>query len=367
MQWLLLLALLAFFFYRFRKSAEWHFPLVLFKTKRAVERMWRVGRKHKKMFNIFGDLAILLALVAMPATFYLIGRSAYDVVTIEGMKSPIAPVVPGVRLPGTDVFIPLWQGLIAMLILGSVHEFAHGVVAAAQNTKPKSVVLIFITILASFGVELDEKEVNALGTRKKLRIFAAGSFANLVTAVVFAVLLLGLAKASAPLLQPVGMRIVEVAFDTPASGVLEVGDLVLELNGTKADDFASFVNASLRMRPNETMTVKTQRGVFELVATPDPEAPERGRIGIVSSVEFEESKRPLISVVVWLSQLFNWVVGLNLSVGFLNLLPLPPFDGGRIFAILSDKYGRSGLTKIVYALTFSFLMVNIFGGFVKGL
>lgn len=368
MDWLLFIILVSAFFYKFRKSAEVHFPIVMFKTERLVNDVWRIGRKHKKFFNTLGDLAILAALIIMPLSLYMIGKSGYDVMTIPEMKSPIAPVVPGVRLPGSDVFIPLWQGVIAMLVLGTVHELSHGLVASAQGTKPKSIVMIFITVLASFGVELNDRDVKRMPLRQQLRIFAAGSFANFVTAIVFAALLIGLSHAVAPNIVPLGMEIVEIAKGSPAEGKLSVGDYILELNGTDANDYASFVNASLSLLPNEPVKILTNKGEITLQTTVHKTDPSRGRIGVISSPKVKIKHELFMGPIIWIIQLFNWIVGLNLSVGALNLLPLPPFDGGRMVGLTAEKFKHKGpFKKLIYATTFVFLMINIFGGFIKGL
>ncbi len=367
MDWLILFVLLAVLFYKFRRQAHFKFPILYFQTKRLVDDVWRTGKRHRRLISTAGDVGVLIALFLLPLTFFFVAKSAFDVATVEGMKSPIAPVVPGVKLPGTDVFIPLWHGVVAMAILGSVHELSHGLMASAQGTKPKSIVILFLAILTSFGVELDEKEVSALSLRKQLRIFAAGSFANFLTALLFFVALLLFSRAAQPFLQPTGMRIVEVGAGTPAEGVLEVGEVVVSMNGTPAHNLSSFLQVSQTMLPNQTMSVETRERRVFLETAPHPEQEGRGRIGIITSMEFE-APRVVVSPLIWLGQLFHWLIGLNIGVGFLNLLPLPPFDGGRMAAAISEKYLEgSRFPQLLYTLTFALLMVNIFGGLIKGL
>jgi len=368
MEWLIALLLFLAVMYKYRKQAEVHFPLVMFRARKLVDAVWKIGRRHSRAFSIVSDLAVLLSLIAMPFVFYLIGKSAFDIMTIKELGSQIVPIVPGVKFPGSEIYIPLWSGIIAMAVLGSVHELAHGLVASAQGTKPKSIVLIFLAFFTSFGVELDEREMQAIDLRKKLRIFAAGSFANFLSAIAFALAMFAIAALVAPLVVPEGMRVITIEPGSPAEGLLSVGDMILEMNGTSTKDIVAFANYTSSFAPNETLTVVTDKGTFTLPANYETGNSTVGKIGVVSTPEFVLWKKLLLYPSFWLLQLLNLIVSFNVSVAFLNLMPLPPFDGGRIVMSISEKYlPKSKLPNFIYAVTFSLLMVNMFGGLVKGL
>ena len=63
-----------------------------------------------------------------------------------------------------------------------------------------------------------------------------------------------------------------------------------------------------------------------------------------------------------LTTLLEVGVLMNLSLGFFNLLPLPPFDGMRILTSIFPKYGRK-LSRYVDSQGIVFMLVSLFIAF----
>lgn len=93
------------------------------------------------------------------------------------------PLLPGVNLP----FV---EGILALAILLVVHELSHGFLARIANVRLDSAGIVFYGILP-FGafVDPDEKEMEKLPDTQHNRLLAAGSAANLITSMIFALLM----------------------------------------------------------------------------------------------------------------------------------------------------------------------------------
>ena len=61
-----------------------------------------------------------------------------------------------------------------------------------------------------------------------------------------------------------------------------------------------------------------------------------------------------------------WIFVLNLGIGMVNMLPIKPLDGGMIFEAIATKLSKHAgrhLTNLVSIMMFSFLLFNLFGGY----
>ncbi len=75
--------------------------------------------------------------------------------------------------------MPLGYGLIALVTVIVVHEFAHGILARAEGIRIKSIGVLLLAIIPGAFVEPDEEEVKKANRLSKLRIYAAGSIFNI--------------------------------------------------------------------------------------------------------------------------------------------------------------------------------------------
>ena len=105
-------------------------------------------------------------------------------------KPAIQLILPSLSATGAEgpgyILIPFWFWLITIGIILIPHEFMHGVIARAEKIKLKSVGLLLLAVLPGAFVEPDERHLKRAKFWTRIRIFAAGSFANfLVAALVF--------------------------------------------------------------------------------------------------------------------------------------------------------------------------------------
>jgi membrane-associated protease RseP (regulator of RpoE activity) len=300
-----------------------------------------------------GGLALLLKAISIIITIALFAFN-----TASGTADPggvlagegpgATPVLPGINLPFAE-------GIIALAILLVVHEGAHGVLGRVAKIPLKSTGMVFLGILP-FGafVDPDEKKLEKTDADRQNRVLVAGSTANILTATAlfFAFIAFTFIVAASHPGNAIGTTYVEVysvAANGTAFGVLEPGMKILSWRGVPISGIQDFTAAANGTAAGSAIQVVTDKGAFEITAGAG------GKVGVVviaQAYSFSSLVRDLAPSEPWLPFLYN-LIGitfvLNILVGMVNLLPIPPFDGYRILALwLKEK--RIGPVKAIDAV-----------------
>ncbi|MEE9323664.1 MAG: site-2 protease family protein [Candidatus Aenigmarchaeota archaeon] len=341
------------------------------------------------MFNIyptFSDLellkpyiSILVGIFGVPALLVsLLFSHAFKITVGQSQIPGVSPLLPGIGeegfgffFPGTGIFIPFWQALIAIICLLVPHEFAHGVLTRCHKIKLKSAGILTVgPIPIGAFVEPDQKEMEKHEGKARMRIYAAGSFTNLIVSVI-ALLLIALVMAPMvnTITEPTGMMITNVINGTPAHGVLERGFVIKEINSMQTLDIEFFQSAVSDLRPGQTTTLLTTNGTFSLTLVEHPSNSSKGYMGIDLQEKFEIKDefrgeyRMQADVILFVAPTLFWVFFLSFNIALVNLLPVIPFDGGKMFEEFMQEFGiskkrKNMLLKIVIAIILMLLLVN---------
>lgn len=138
-------------------------------------------------------LVSLMLLVGGLFLFILFGIVFYGGIVLYGIiqqlffgVETLSTMSPGgtFLLPGVN--LPLFEGLIALVVVMVAHEGAHAVLARIGKVPLRSsgIVLFGIIPVGAF-VEPDEKKLAELDDVKQTRVLAAGSTSNFVTSCIF--------------------------------------------------------------------------------------------------------------------------------------------------------------------------------------
>jgi hypothetical protein len=284
------------------------------------------------VISIFGG--VLLFMIA------LLGFSAFDILytilsavskaVVTGNTSSyanlssqvpgIAPIIPGLTLP-------LFSGILALAVVLVVHEFSHGILARVSKIKLKSMgILPFGIIPVGAFVEPDEKQVEKLEKRKQNGIFVAGVSSNFIMTFLFFALTALMIIYAIPVFFKQGVVIAGTVQGYPAYGVIKTGSVINSWNGYPVNSIESVDYAARNFTPYAIVRVSTNKGnyTFDTNAT--------GKIGVlVQQSEIPKSGGALPGVVDFLYSFFVITFVLNFFVGGMNLLPLPAFDGWRVY------------------------------------
>ncbi|WP_297498195.1 site-2 protease family protein [Thermococcus sp.] len=315
------------------------FFIAMWRTKRLLGFIDRLSRINRKFWKVYADIGIAVGFIGMAYVFYALARTAMRTLQ-TGKGGGVQLVIPGVT-------IPLWYGLVGLVVVMVVHELSHGVVARAERLPLRSVGLVLLAVIPGAFVEPDEEALEKAPLRSRLRVYGAGSMANIVTAIVTALLV---TYAVSPLLVPAGIEVSDVVKGSPAYGVLHRGDVILSINGHETKTMEQFLDVMNRTRPGEKATLTVLRNgkkvQLSLTLGEHPQRKGKGYIGIYPR-QYVVSRIGHESLVLPLFFSLYWIYVLNIGIGLMNLFPLVPLDGGRMFDDVVKEYLPQGIVRPV--------------------
>jgi membrane-associated protease RseP (regulator of RpoE activity) len=227
----------------------------------------------------------------------------------------VQAVIPGVT-------IPFWYGVIGLITVLVVHEFAHGILARSEGISLKSLGVVSLSIIPIGAfVEPDEEEMKSKSRGAKLRVFAVGSFSNILLALLaFG----GLTLLANNIFDYSQVQISEVSEGSPAAEYLEKGMLIEGINGKEVTSLREFFQIMGDVEPKDNVRVDTDQGVFSLTATARKDDPSRGYMGVVVRNALENKVTRVFGTTLPLAVYFSlyWIFFLNQGIGLINLAPL---------------------------------------------
>ncbi len=277
-----------------------------------------------------------------------VASGATNTGALAGQIPGVAPIIPGIDLP-------LIAGIISLAILLIIHETSHGVLARAFGIKLKKVGLVMFGLIP-FGafVEPDEKAVSKLDSIKQTKIVAAGVSMNLIAMLVFFVPMMLMTAFVVPGLYSNSVEITHVISGYPANGILEPGMIIQKWNGYSITGLGSFSVAAANDTPGKLVQIVTNTGAYSIKAAPSPSNSSKGIVGIEvgNPLSTSLSARTLF----FLYSLFSISFLLNFLVGVINLLPIPGFDGWRIY---KTNIKSSTFVNALVAIIVIGLLINV--------
>jgi len=342
--------------------------MLIWRTKFGLRFIDRVGKTLRKFWLAFGSTAAALGFIFMAGVFAALLLSAVLIFQYPELPSGVKLIYPGIT-------IPLIEGLVALFSVLIVHEFAHGFVMRAQGLRTKSTGLLLWMVIPGAFVEQDENQLKRAPLLKRLRVYGAGSFAN----VVFAILCLGIILA---LISPKpGVYVYGIQHGSPAENNLWLGARLIKMDDimiSSYDDYYDFVE---EITHGENLDILTENGRVTITASEN----YRDNIGIlpIAATSCWEFTNPLIvtvvaaedligfrpiihpyvynSVIPWEGiTILKWIFMLNFGIGLINLLPAVPLDGGYMLrGLLEKKVKKETAKRVSYAIALFVLALII--------
>ena len=341
-------------------GVELNFPVIMWKTQKLRGLISRFSNLSPKFWRWYMNVGVIVAFGAMIFITWTIVSTLPSV-----FETPsVSIVIPGVDIPGSQIYVPFVYGLIALATVLVVHEFSHGIQAIGEKIPIKSIGLLLFAIIPGAFVEPDEEKLKKAKRSSKLRVYAAGSIAN-VTLALIALILLSLVSAGIPqFFEEDGIAVDRIVPDSPSEGILKEGMVLQEIDNHRINDSQAYVDIVSSFSPRDNVEVKTDQGTYHITLAKNPNNESVGFFGIQANKHFElinDSWGPLPWILFELAELFQWISMLNLGIGLFNLLPIKPLDGGYMLEILlSYKLSERQYKPIVNALSMVLAMVIVF-------
>ncbi len=344
-----------------------YYLLYMWRTKRFRNTIDKVAQLSPEFWKSVGTFAIFLCVAAMVFGIFSVLEQDYKILSGE-IKQPAAQLVfPTLAKEGSVdggiIYIPFWFWFLTIGAILIPHEFMHGVIARAQKIKLKSVGLLLFAIFPGAFVEPEDKQVNKAPLKDKLRIFAAGSFANFMTAIVFFLL-------SAFLIWPavtnssIEMKIINVTEGSPADlAGLKANMTIAEVNSKQispsyleyAQGGAFFSDEIGKIKEGGTITFLVDKKLISVKPNFEKGKPKVG-VMLEAPEVFKSGAEPLRA----LGALFQMIWLFAFAVGVFNILPIGPLDGGLMFRAVAQKYFGADAEKIIRSVSGFLILAVVF-------
>ncbi len=347
-------------------GVELNFPVIMWRTQKLRGLISKISNLSPRFWRWYMNIGIVVAFGAM---IFITWTILSTLPTIFETPS-VSIVIPGVDVPGSPIYVPFVYGLIALATVLVVHEFSHGIQSVGEKISIKSIGLLLFAIIPGAFVEPDEEELKAAKRTSRLRVYAAGSIAN-VTLALIALVLLSLISAGIPhYFEEDGIAIDRIVSDSPSEGILKEGMVLEAIDNHEINGSEGYSKIISSFSPGDNVTVKTDQGTYHITLAKNPNNESRGFFGIQANKHFvlvDDSLGPLPWILFELAELFEWIAMLNLGIGLFNLLPLKPLDGGYMLEILlSYKLSEEQYKPLVNAISgvmAMIIVVSIMAGF----
>ncbi len=360
-------------------------PFLMWRTKKGRDLIERAS-KNTKFCKFYGNISLILVGGAMLTMTAVLVWVATLVVRIPDSAVVEPHMLLG--LPGINPIIPLWYGILGLVVAIIIHEFSHGIMTRHADVKVLSLGLTFWIIPMGAFMEPDEDKIMKIDSKHRTRMFAVGPASNLIVAAVCALIFSGLLMgAVGPANNGEGIGITGITPDSPAYDNLTAGSIMVSFDGVPVETYGDFSDLVQDTTAGQNITIETYHkdtgfdsitltlanrydyteededngtgylGVSTQDISTDAFHPFKGadeQGGIIQSMAlyitlplqrmspvteetsvFYEITGPLSSIpesIFWvIANSFYWIFWLNLMVGLTNALPAVPLDGGYIF------------------------------------
>ena len=372
-----LIAIAIFYFTHKHKFEIQGKVFALYRTSWGLVWMDRLAKKQTRLLKFLAYVGIVVGFFGMISMFVLLIKATFDLLFVPDSLPALAPVLPGIKIaPGLPT-LSFLHWIISLFIIAIVHEFSHGVITRVYNIKIKSSGFAFLGPIPAAFVEPNEKKMEKSSTKTQLSILAAGSFSNILLALLFVLILFSVTPFTDSLLEGKGVMVSQVVEKGSLgySGI-QKGENITKIDDVKVGTINEFFDELSKKKPGQEIILQTDKGTSKVILGEQPKELLKSNksIGYLGAgisplrIEYNEAAddkygKTLLDLIFWLRQLFFWIWVISLGVGLFNLLPLGPVDGGRMFVLgmmtFMSKEKAMKAWKIITIFLFSLLVINL--------
>ncbi|MDD5054439.1 MAG: site-2 protease family protein [Candidatus Nanoarchaeia archaeon] len=335
-----------------------------------------IKKFSKKYLIVFYTIGIPICLFFMIFSVKMMWEGALMIFSSPNPEPTVALAIPGVKIPGSPIYIPFWYGIIALITVLVSHELSHGISATIEKIKLKSTGVGLMAILPLAFVEPEQKSYNSAKKISRIRMLIAGSFANITLAGISILLVTFFFY---PLIDSTvtydGVIISSTVSEGPASlaGVSN-NSRMLEINNESFTNITGFHHALSLITPGEAVSLLTNESYYEFNASSHPDNESMAYLGVFAEQEWrfkeELSALPLfiLNIPFILANIFMWIANLNLAIGIINLFPLWITDGGKLLVeiispLFKDQKKSMIIAHYIFIICLSLLLFNLLGAY----
>jgi membrane-associated protease RseP (regulator of RpoE activity) len=331
-------------------------PLFLIlKTSHLNKKLESISRRGRRLWRVMANIGVPLAIGQMVYIIYFMSQNLFN---LTYKTSEAAGMV--LLLPGLTVSLEtLPYIIVALAVVLVTHESAHALAGLTDSVPLKSAGIFFAFVIPGGFVELDEEHLERSPLSTKLRVYSAGSSANLAAWMLVTLLFINFTATLSPLYEgPSGILVSGIV---PGGGASDAGlakwDVIYSINGQpikSVDELSKFMG---RVQPGEALSLLTDKGRVEVVTKPHPQDPSRALIGIYPFNYYppkyfmpKELPYHLYYAEYWTSVLLVWIA-------IFNMLPLYPLDGDKVLHSIVSSRSKSAAKRVRIASSIVFTSI----------
>jgi len=260
---LIFIVILAALVYRDRKKFKRESFLLLRRTQRGKEIIINIGTRFPRGWKWVGYVSVAVGFIVSVLGLKMLIDNFVKAITVKATTPSLALLLPSPTAQPIFGYgflaVPFWYWIICLALLALVHEGMHGVFAAREKVRIKSMGIGILAVIPLAFVEPDEKQLEKKGMWPMLRVFSAGSFGNFLLA---GLTLLVVMLITASIFYPSGVIFGAGQYPYPAQ---QIGLSAVQKTGnTSVSGPDDIKNALAASGENETVEIKTGNGTFFL-------------------------------------------------------------------------------------------------------
>ena len=339
----------------------------VYKTTLLNRTLGRFARKMRRVWRVFFSMGAAVGVGMLMLIVFQLVRNAFNLVYRTREAGPVQVLLP---IPGLTMRWEIFPYVIvALCVLVITHEGAHAIASLVEGISLKSSGVFLAAAIPGGLVELDDEKLDKSPYSTQLRVFAAGSSANMAVSLIFLLLMANFALTISPFytIVPSGVLVGGTTNGYPAEiAGIQAGDIIQGIDETRIANLDGLRAYMAQVKPGSTVTISTSRGELGLVTAPDPNNGTHAVLGVTQLTDHIVYSPKLSFLSPDLPrQLYNvefWIYFVTVNVALINMLPLFPLDGDRFLIALLGSLGvRNGkmIRSAMSAFSFAILALNL--------
>ncbi len=267
-----------------RKNLQRQGILFLYKTKLGIKFIDWVSKVCEKPLRVIQYVILISGFGLMIGIVWMLSKSTYLYLTTSIAQviraPPVFPVIPYFpKIFGLEsLFPPLYftYFIVALGVIAIVHEFSHGIFARLYGVKIHSTGFAFLGPILGAFVEPDEKRMGKISKFKQMVVLAAGTFANILMALLFAIVM---ALFFTNVFTPAGVK-----FSSYGLAEVPMADLTFVGNSTIEGYVELSANGKTYFLENNYWDISIERGLEKTVVYEDTPAFRHQMVGAITEI-----------------------------------------------------------------------------------
>jgi membrane-associated protease RseP (regulator of RpoE activity) len=323
---------------------------LMLRTSAFNSLMQRIGGRFRRAWLTYFDIGAAMGLGLL---VFIIFSLVFNALNLFHRSSQAGPALLIIPLPGVTISWEIFPYiLISIALLLIPHEAAHGIASVLDKVPIKSSGVFLAIFLPGGFVEIDEEDLSKRKARTKLRVFAGGSFTNVVSWFLVVLLIANFTLAISPLYEPnsSGVIITRLVSGGAAEGAnVQPWSVLTYINGTHRISSVSDLQAFLSpLKPRDNLTLTMSNGqTYAITTQPAPDNPSRATVGVYPFDFYQPRLNFLPTRLPYdFANTLQWLYLILLGVALVNMLPMVPFDGDRYFDTILTSLGMKNTKNV---------------------